>query len=386
MSKQETSIVFTGDIGFDKYMANKWTDEKLLDEEILKFFHSADHVVANVEGALLDAKDDGSRGPFFHAMNPEAVTLLDKIHSDIWVIGNNHIMDAGKEGLENSKKIAKEKGCKTIGAGINESDAAQPVYLNEAGGIGIFGVAYQAECIPATDEKPGVFRWDNMQRIESVIKEIKKSCRWCIVVSHGGEEFAAMPNPYTRERYLKYIEMGADIVVAHHPHVPENYEIVAEDKAIFYSLGNFIFDTNYQRAHAYTDTGVLLKLMLTEEKLAFEAIGTQIVRGEERLYAAKLPDIFTNIDAKEYNLLSAHGSKAFVAEEMRKMIYLEPKRFTNASEKTWNDYFFSTEPDGYAKDAHMDLSIVVPFSKTAKEENWKASSLEAVKSYIEKLF
>ena len=55
-----TSIVFTGDIGFDRYMDKKWEDEKLLSSDILDFFHSADHVVANVEGALINAPDDGS--------------------------------------------------------------------------------------------------------------------------------------------------------------------------------------------------------------------------------------------------------------------------------------------------------------------------------------
>ena len=32
----------------------------------------------------------------------------------------------------------------------------------EAGGIGIFGVSYMAECIPATATSPGIFRWDDM--------------------------------------------------------------------------------------------------------------------------------------------------------------------------------------------------------------------------------
>lgn len=45
-------------------------------------------------------------------------------------------------------------------------------------------------------------------------------------------------------------------------------------KAIFYSLGNFIFDTDYQRVHRYTDTSVLLKLSFTEDSFSFEAIGT----------------------------------------------------------------------------------------------------------------
>ena len=282
MRKDKTSIVFTGDIGFDRYMDHRWEDDALLSQPILDFFHGADHVAANVEGALIDAVDDGSRGVFFHAMNPAATKVLKDMHADIWCVGNNHTMDAGKEGVISTRKIAQEMGCLTIGAGLNEVEASEPIYLDEAGGIGMFGVAYMAECIPATATEPGIFRWDDMDYIKRRIDEVKAKCRWCVVVSHGGEEFTSMPSPYTRDRYLRYLELGADVVVAHHPHVPENYELFPDGKAIFYSLGNFIFDTNYQRAHLYTDVGVLLKLIFTEEKLDFEAMGIQIIHGLHR--------------------------------------------------------------------------------------------------------
>lgn len=382
MSKRKTSIVFTGDIGFDRYMDRRWEDEKLLSDQVLDFFHSADHVAANVEGALIDAVDDGSRGVFFHSMDPAAACLLEKIGADIWCVGNNHTMDAAREGVISTWALARQMGCMTIGAGLNLEEASEPIFLDEAGGIGMFGVAYMAECIPATETEPGIFRWDDMDRIAARIAQIKAKCRWCVVVSHGGEEFTSMPSPYTRDRYLKYLELGADAVVAHHPHVPENYETFDDGKAIFYSLGNFIFDTNYQRAHLYTDTGVLLKLIFTEEKLDFEAIGIRIVRGEERIEKAPLPDIFTDIRAEDYALLAPLAAKAFVAEDMRKMIYLEPERFTDAPEEVWNGYFFSTEPDGYFEGAHMDFSVIVPFAETAEEGAWKRCGLEKVKAYI----
>ena len=382
MGKKKTSIVFTGDIGFDRYMDRRWEDEKLLSQSVLEFFHSADHTVANVEGALIDAPDDGSRGIFFHSMNPEATRVLKDIHADIWSIGNNHTMDAGREGVVSTRAIAEKLGCKAFGAGLNEVEASEPVYLEEAGGIGMFGVSYMAECIPATATEPGIFRWDDMDYIARRIAEVKSKCRWCIVVAHGGEEFTSLPSPYTRDRYLKYLELGADVVVGHHPHVPENYELFEDGKAIFYSLGNFIFDTNYQRVHLYTDVGVLLKLIFTEEKLDFEAMGIQIIRGEERIEAAPLPDVFTNIPAEEYELLAPLSAKAFVEEDRRKMIYLEPERFTDASEEVWNGYFFSEEPDGYFKGAHMDFGVIVPFSRKAEEGAWKQSKLEKVKAYI----
>ena len=171
-------------------------------------------------------------------------------------------------------------------------------------------------------------------------------------------------------------------MVASHPHVPENYELFDNGKAIFYSLGNFIFDTDYQRVHLYTDIGVLLKLKFTEESMDFEAMGVKIVRGEERIVETDLPDVFTNIPAEEYELLAPLSAKAFVVEDMRKMIYLEPERFTNAPQEIWDGYFFSEEPDGYFEGAHMDFNIIVPFSKKADEELWKQSKLEKVKEYI----
>ena len=382
MKKNKTSIVFTGDIGFDRYMDGKWDDENLLSKEVLDYFHSADHVCANVEGAVINAVDDGSRGVFFHSMNPEAVKVFKKMKADIWSIGNNHTMDAGAEGIVSTKKYAADMGAVAFGAGLNEVEASEPIYLDEAGGIGMFGVSYMAECIPATATEPGIFRWDDMEYIQKRINEVKSKCRWCIVVSHGGEEFTSLPSPYTRDRYLKFLEMGADVVVSHHPHVPENYELFDNGKAIFYSLGNFIFDTNYQRVHLYTDLGVLLKLTFTEEKMEFDAIGIKIVRGPETIEAAPLPDVFTNIPAEEYELLAPLSAHAFVVEDMRKMIYLEPETYTDATQEVWDAYFFSENTAGFFKESHMDFNVIVPFSWKWKEGLWKQSKLEKVKEYI----
>lgn len=380
--KETCKIAFTGDIGFDKYMAGKWTDEQLLSAEILSFLNSSDHVVANIEAAMIDVDNSKPHGQFFHAMNPKARQVLSKMTADIWNIGNNHIMDAGEEGLISTKQYAKEMNCATIGAGLNDIDASTPVYLEEAGGIGILGVAFQRECVPATSTAPGVFRWDDMAFIEQRIREIKSRCRWCIVVSHGGEEFASIPNPYTRERYLKYLDMGADVVVGHHPHVPENYEIFENGKMVFYSLGNFIFDTDYQRAHKYSDVGVLVKLILTKDDIRFEALGTQVLRGKGHIVASQLPNIFTDIRAEEYELLAPLGAKAFLEEEKRKMKYWKPQRFLNADKAEWDKYFHSTEPDGYAQGAHMDLSLIVPLAEKAEQRQWEQSKLKQVKEYL----
>ena len=380
--KNETSIIFTGDIGFDRYMSGKWEDEDLFSPSMLDYFKSGDHVCINVEGAVIEVDDNTQRGRFFHAMNPKCVGVFNKIGADIWSIGNNHTMDMGTPGVISTRAHAKENGVLCFGAGINIREASEPIYLDEAGGIGMFGVSYMPEDTPASETEAGFFCWSDFDIIEERIKEIKARCRWCVIVAHGGEEFAAMPIPYTRERFLKYLDMGADVVVAHHPHVPENYETTKDGKMIFYSLGNFIFDTDYQRAHPFTDTGLLLKLTFTKEKLEFSAVGTKLDRKTQRLDLGELPDIFEDVNAEEYELLTPLAMKAFIVDDKRKMVFLEPERFTNADEDTWNKYIYSTEPGGYLKGSHMDLEYVAPLADKAESGEWKKSKLEKVKNYL----
>ncbi len=381
--KNTTSLVFTGDIGFDKYMDRKWEDEDLIEDTILSFLHSGDHVIANVEGPVLSAPSNTETSgvnQLLHSIDPCAVRVLDKMHADIWNICNNHIMDAGEDGIRSTLKIAAENNVTTLGAGMNIFEASKPVIIDEAGGIGLIGVGYQRGCKPAGEDKAGCFNWSDLPLIEEKIKEIKKTCRHCIVVSHGGEEFTALPNPYTRERYLKYLEMGADIVVCHHPHVPMNYETVG-NKMIFYSLGNFIFDTPYQRSQFNTDLGVLLRLDLDEDSFSFKAMGIRIDREKERILSSSLPRIFTEVSEEEYKLLSPLSAKMFVSATKRQQIFMKFMK-EDSTEEEWAEHFANPKRSGRVPGEALDFFLILPLAKEAEREEWKKSSLEAVKDYI----
>ena len=363
--ENKASLVFTGDIGFDRYMDGKWEDEELLSLDILDYLNSADHVVANVEGALVEQKTNQSNSgvaQLLHTMNPKAIKVLRKMRADIWNIANNHIMDAGEAGMQSTLDEAKKFGAKTIGAGMNIQEAKEPIIIDEAGGIGIFGVGYQRGCKPASENKAGCLSWSDMESIQEIIDLIKKSCRWCVIVSHGGEEFTALPSPYTRERYLRFLEMGADIIVGHHPHVPMNYELV-EKKAIFYSLGNFIFDTDYQRAQYHTDIGLLLKLNFTETDFSFEPFGIKILRGTEHIVRGDIPQIFRDVQEEGYNLLAPLAAKMFVMATKRQQIYLNPDEFRDASDEKWREHFSNPKRSGRVPGEALDFAIICPLSE-----------------------
>ncbi len=379
----ETSLVFTGDIGFDKYMAGKWDDADLLNTEVAAFLEDCDHLCVNVEGPLLAKTADEAKGPLRHSMDPAAAGFLNRIGADVWNICNNHIMDAGAEGMENTLKLAAKCGAKTLGAGMNLAEAAKPVYFDEAGGIGLIGVGYQRACREAHEDVPGCFSWSNLELIKQTIAEIKSKCRWCVVVAHAGEEFTSLPSPYTRERYRLFLEFGADAVVAHHPHVPMNYETFGK-KVIFYSLGNFVFDTDYQRSQLNTERGVFVKLKFTENELDFEPFGIAIDRKLGRVVPAPLPDIFTDVSGEEYELLIPLSTKAFIENTKKQCRFLHPGEFDNATEEDWVAEFYKPLRSGRVPGETLDFQILYPLSKEADKGAWKQSKLSKVVNYIQR--
>ena len=382
--KDKTSVVFTGDIGFDRYMYGKWDDENLLSAEILDFLHSADHVCTNVEGPVAEAETNTTQSgvaQLLHTIDPAAVKVLKNMKADIWNICNNHIMDAGEYGIRETLNEAQKFGAQTIGAGMNIDEARKPVILDEAGGIGMFGVGYQRACRKADTDKPGCYSWSDLDAIQETINDIKSKCRWCIVVAHAGEEFTPLPSPYTRERYHKYLEMGADIVIGHHPHVPMNYETVG-DKIIFYSLGNFIFDTDYQRAQFKTDIGLLVRLNFTETNFSWEPMGLKIVRGEEHIIKDELPPIFVDVQEEEYKLLAPLSAKMLIAATKRQFTYLKPQEFKDATEEKWKEHFSEPLRTGRVPGETLDFFIICPLAEEAEKGEWKKSTLEEVKQYI----
>ena len=174
--------------------------------------------------------------------------------------------------------------------------------------------------------------------------------------------------------------MGADIVVAHHPHVPMNYETVG-DKVIFYSLGNFVFDTDYQRAQFNTELGLFVGIHFTEHAYSFEPYGIRIDRTKERIVHGELPRIFTDVQPEQYELLAPLAAKVFIANTKRQLSFLYPEKFANATEEQWLADFYEPLRSGRVPGETLDMQIMYPLSQREAEGTWKRSTLEEVKEF-----
>jgi poly-gamma-glutamate synthesis protein (capsule biosynthesis protein) len=276
-----------------------------------------------VEGCVGNIKASASK-PLVHSNPPECLNFLRKINGNIWALANNHVTDCGREGVESTLRIAEENGIQTVGLGLNMAQAEKPIIIeNDGADIGIIAVT-QEETEQATADKEGCVLWDNNEKIARMIAQVKETCRWCVVVVHSGPEFCQLMPPSVRKQYKKYLQFGADIVVGHHPHVVENYETFG-DKIIFYSLGNFIFDTDYQRLQKYTEYGVFVKFSFDRDKFTWDYRAMRIDRETQTIVASEAPDIFTNVTAGQYALLWPLAMRNLYQNEMVKLPYLFPK-------------------------------------------------------------
>ena len=189
------------------------------------------------------------------------------------------------------------------------------------------------------------------------------------------------------DKLLKLNEFGVDAIIGTHPHVIQTVEWIENPEnghktIVCYSLGNFIFDTDYQRAQFNTEFGLLIKLNFTEDSFDFEPMGLEILRGPEKVVKANLPRIFTDVQEDDYKLLVPLSAKVLVEATKRQQKYLNPKEFENATEEKWQEHFMQPMRTGRVPGETLDFHIICPLADEAEKGEWKKSALDEVKDFM----
>lgn len=154
---------------------------------------------------------------------------------------NNHVGDYTKEAFDETLQRLTEIGIAYTGAGKNYAEASTPKIIEVRGQkIGFLGFTDVGPTWLVAKENSSGTLLANDKNIDSIIQQAKASVDVLVVSFHFGDEYS--PANARQEKVAKNsVDQGADIVVGHHPHVMQKYEIY-KGKPIFYSLGNYIFD------------------------------------------------------------------------------------------------------------------------------------------------
>ena len=193
-------------------------------KKVKPVFAKDDLTLVNFEGTLSNGGTRADKKWAFRG-KPEYVDILTKGSVEAVSFSNNHTRDYGKKSYSDTKKILKK-------AGIAYSTETTAV-LKEVNGIKV-GLASISSIELSSPEA----------KLKKALTALKKKKPEIIIVSlHSGIEYTQEIQPVQKKLSRLAIDMGADLVVGHHPHVIQGIDQY-KGKYILYSLGNFCFGGN----------------------------------------------------------------------------------------------------------------------------------------------
>jgi poly-gamma-glutamate capsule biosynthesis protein CapA/YwtB (metallophosphatase superfamily) len=234
---------------------------------LLDTLQAAHITFGNLESPIAaDSPGTDSTGMVFTAPGLAAEALR-RAGFDIVSTANNHIWDGGQRGVIETMRRLSEVGVLFVGSGIGRDMAQQPVIVRRDGWrVAFFAVTRAWNPAPNDfhrHEGARYVAWGDPAWIYPAIERLKAERRAdLIVVSvHAGPEYADTPPTAYREFLEGLVDAGADLVLAHHPHVLQPV-VRHRGKPIAQSLGNFIF---YQ-LRPWADLSAVLRVVVTPDK------------------------------------------------------------------------------------------------------------------------
>lgn len=202
------------------------------------FFKDIDIVFGNLEGPITDykipTKIEDKKTRFAFRMPKNLANNLKEAGFNILSIVNNHTMDFGIKGYNDTKNILEELRIKYA----------------SFDNIASFEIRGFKICITAFSFS-GNKSFLNLEESLKEIDSLSKIFDIVIISVHGGKEGKNATNIKNEMEYFHgekrgnliqfahlAIDKGADLIIMHGPHVPRALEIY-KDRLIAYSLGNF---------------------------------------------------------------------------------------------------------------------------------------------------
>ncbi|MDD2509164.1 MAG: CapA family protein [Aliarcobacter skirrowii] len=263
-------------------IVNKIDNHDFIDNRLKQIINECDLSICNFEAPIIsDGSPIPKAGPHIY-QSKDTVEYLKKIGFNLLTLANNHIYDYGEEGLKETIEEIESNQLLHVGAGMNKELAYKPLILEVSDlKIGVIaGSEDQFGCLSDPLGNESGYAWINSSMIDQSIINLKKEVDFIILSVHAGAENTYIPLPEWRERYQYLCELGVDIILGHHPHVPQGYEKY-KDSHIFYSLGNFYFNTAGHQNNTNDSFSLIIdieKKVISNIEFIYHKMENQIVR------------------------------------------------------------------------------------------------------------
>jgi poly-gamma-glutamate capsule biosynthesis protein CapA/YwtB (metallophosphatase superfamily) len=221
--------------------------------------HKPDARIINLETAITASQDADPGKDVHYRMHPANIPCFTAAGIDCCVLANNHVLDWGGRGLEDTLSALHAAGIATTGAGRTEAEASAPAVMAIARGrLLVYGFGFLSSGVPrawrATRAGAGV-NWladPSTRSADSVRQRIERNRRPgdLIVVSlHWGGNWGYGISPSEREFAHRLIDgAGVDLVHGHSSHHPKGIEVY-RGKTVLYGCGDLLNDYEGIQGH-----------------------------------------------------------------------------------------------------------------------------------------
>jgi hypothetical protein len=232
---------------------------------VAALFRNADLAIVNHEGPTPDAFSYHPTGLTF-SFDPALEAGLRKAGIDVVSLANNHIRNAGSNGVLQTIRNVRAAGLTPVGAGSNLESANAPVWFTKDG-VRVAILAFDAINLAAngaTATRPGAAPLDLVRARADIRAARAAGAQMVIVIPHWGVEYTSTATPLQRADAAALIAAGADVILGSHPHWAGAMEAIGKGLVV-YSMGDFIFDLARSEQ---TDEGLIVELTFAGTHLA----------------------------------------------------------------------------------------------------------------------
>lgn len=224
--------------------------------------------IINLETAVTRSKDRARKG-INYRMSPENADCLSAAKIDCCVLANNHVLDWGRTGLEQTLATLQKLNIKVAGAGRNDREASAAAMLNLGDArLLIFSFGSTSSGVPlewaATEVAPGVSLLPDLSEASALkvadrIMALRRPDDLIVVSIHWGSNWGYhIPDEQMVFARTLIDQANVSIIHGHSSHHPRAMEIY-RNRLILYGCGDFLNDYEGIRGYErYRDDLVLM--------------------------------------------------------------------------------------------------------------------------------
>lgn len=270
------SINFAGDLCIENNVEKMLSQGNNIISSSFKFWYESDFRIVNLESPITDSEQKILKtGRCIKASN-SITNGLKKLEVTHFSLANNHIMDYGVKGLEDTINALKKIESNYFGISIkNENDNI--AYLEKNGvKVAIASFSNNENSISSNFNGTGAVGMNSVKIYNSIQNLLKKNYQ-IVVILHTGLSGNPLPSPRQKEFCRHLIDIGCKMVLCQHSHIVGSFENY-NNGFISYGQGSFAFDL--KRENTFWNEGYVVSAQFSQDTFETKIVGLKQFNNE----------------------------------------------------------------------------------------------------------